>query len=135
MFFTVLFTAFLFFTDVDPDIQNMLPYNLQARVDLRELEKDFGGKRDQNQHSTALFREEPFHPHPMQSIITIRVTVLHARAIGQSLFDVGSVLICGDQLASNRGDVSLVPGDGYENQFSIGKTRSIRISCMSTRVE
>lgn len=40
----ISFSVFLLFTKIDPDIQNMLPYNMQSRVDLRNLEKDFGGK-------------------------------------------------------------------------------------------
>ena len=41
---TIVFSIFLLFTKVDPDIQNMLPYNMKSRVDLRNMEKDFGGK-------------------------------------------------------------------------------------------
>ena len=44
MIWTILFSLFLIFTDVDPDIQNMLPHDLKSRVDLRDLEKEFGGK-------------------------------------------------------------------------------------------
>ncbi len=40
----ILFSVFLLFTEIDPDIQNMLPYNMQSRVDLRNMEKEFGGK-------------------------------------------------------------------------------------------
>lgn len=43
--FSLFFAAFLPMAEVDPDVQNMLPENMESRIALKKIETSFGGTK------------------------------------------------------------------------------------------